>query len=206
MDIENFRDIAKYNTTIKEKLIYRTVTFTKNKYQEIEKFLSELNIKTIIDLRAERERLEHKYDNEFISKFNYVKAHFDPWNQPEWFKNELDDSLSNEDKAYYFFLKACKKEMKLVFETILNSNNAIAIHCIAGKDRTGLAIMLISMLAGASYNELLNDYLASEMDTTERKFKIYYDYVINFGGIEEYLKSCNLSNKQINELKNKLIK
>jgi len=206
MDIENFRDIAKYNTTIKKGIIYRTVSFTKYEYKKIEDFILRLNIKTIIDLRAEQEILERKYDNKFISKFNYVKAHFDPWNQPEWFKKSLDDTLSNEDKAYYFFLKACKQEMKLVFETILNSNNTIAIHCVAGKDRTGLIIMLISMLTGASYNELLNDYLASEMDTTERKFKIYYDYVINFGGIEEYLKSCNLTDNQINDLKNKLIK
>jgi len=203
----NFRDLSKNNSQIKENLIYRTSSLTSYQYEEyLLPYLAEKNIKIIIDLRADHEIAKRPYKNEFISKFNYVKAHLDPWSQPEWFKKELDDSLSNEDKAYYFFLKACKKEMKLVFETILKSDNALAIHCLAGKDRTGLIIMLISMLTDASYNELLNDYLASEIDTTERKFKIYYDYIINFGGIERYLKSCELSDKQIDELKNKLRK
>ena len=203
----NFRDLSKNNSQIKPNLIYRTSSLTSYQNEKyLLPYLAEKNIKIIIDLRAGNEIAKRPYENEFISKFNYVKAHLDPWIQPEWFKNELDDSLSNEDKAYYFFLKACKKELKLVFETILKSNNAIAIHCFAGKDRTGLVIMLISMLTNTSYNELLNDYLESEIDTTERKFKIYYDYIINFGGIERYLKSCELSDKQINKLKNKLRK
>ncbi len=201
----NFRDLAKHNTKIKSNKVFRTSSLTTFQDEEfILPLLNNENITTIIDLRADHEINKRPYKNEFIENFNYVKMPLDPWNQPEWFKKELDDSLSNEDKAYYFFLKACKKEIKTIFETILNTNGTVVIHCVAGKDRTGLIAMLISMLTGAAYQELLNDYLATEMDTTERKFRIYYDYIINYGGINEYLKSCGIFETQIFELKKQL--
>jgi len=202
--IWNFRDIAKFNKNIMPGKIYRTSTLTafqNNKF--LLSFLKEKNITTIIDLRAKREIEESHYNLSFINNFRYVKASFDPWNQPEWFK-KTEHYGTNTEIAYRFFVKACKKQLKTVFETINNSKGAVAIHCLAGKDRTGLVIMLINMLMEVPYETMLNDYLASEMDSEEKKFKIYYNNIIKEGGIWKYLKSCGLTDDVLNQFKNNL--
>ena len=202
----NFRDIAKINPDAKPKKIFRTSALTS--YQDenfIMDFLNSKNIKIIIDLRAEHEIEKAPYKNEFINNFKYIKAPFDPWNQPDWFQ-ETQHYGTNTEIAYRFFVMACKNEVKKVFDAILNTDDAIAIHCLAGKDRTGFIIMLINMLIETPYETMLADYLASELDAQESKFRIYYENIIKEGGIIKYLKSCNLDDNEINIIKQKLIK
>jgi len=202
----NFRDIAKFNKKAKPQKVFRTSSLTFYQNEDfILNFLNENNIKTIIDLRAEHEIEKASYNNDFIKNFNYVKAPFDPWNQPKWFK-ETQHFGTNTEIAYRFFVMACKNEVKKVFEAILDTDGAVAIHCLAGKDRTGFIIMLINMLIETPYEIMLPDYLASELDAEEDKFKIYYNNILEEGGILKYLKSCNLEQEELEKIKQKLIK
>ncbi len=41
---------------------------------------------------------------------------------------------------------------------ILN-DGPIYIHCLEGKDRTGFVCLILEALAGASYEEMVNDYI-----------------------------------------------
>lgn len=205
-EILNFRDLAKFNKFVISEMIFRASTLTL--YQDTEwfnNFLKKRNIKTIIDLRAKREINENSYHKDFIENYNYQIASFDPWNQPNWFK-ETEHYGTDTEIAYRFFVKACKQEVKLVFNTILYSKGAIIIHCVAGKDRTGFIIMLLNMLTETPYSIMLKDYLASEMDTTEKKFRIYYDIIMEQGGINNYLQSCNVSKDDLINIKAKLCK
>jgi len=202
----NFRDIAKFNTKAEPQKVFRTSSLISYQNENfILDFLNGNNIKTIIDLRAENEIEKDPYNNDFIKNFNYVKAPFDPWNQPEWFK-ETQHFGTNTEIAYRFFVLACKNEVKKVFETILNTDGAVAIHCLAGKDRTGFIIMLINMLIETPYEIMLADYLASELDAEENKFKIYYENIISEGSIKKYLKSCEITENMIRKIKLKLCK
>jgi protein tyrosine/serine phosphatase len=142
----NFRDLAKHNPYIKPNVLYRTSTLTSYQHEDLlMPFLKEKGISTIIDLRALHEIEKNPYDNSFIKNFKYVKAPFDPWNQPDWFKR-TENYGTNSEIAYRFFVMACKTEVKKVFETIVDSKGAIIFHCLAGKDRTGFIAMLIHML------------------------------------------------------------
>ena len=202
----NFRDIAKYNTYVKPGIIFRASSPTPFQKDEfLHKFMKINNIQNIIDLRSKRENTQNPYLDEFIVNFNYTNVPFDPWNQPEWFKAENFQG-SNSEIAYRFFVKACKDEIKKVFESIHQTESATIIHCLAGKDRTGFIIMLINMLADTPYEIILNDYLASELDSQENKFKIFYDNVISEGGIMKYLIDCGLNINTLNEIKVKLKK
>ncbi|MGQ1783847.1 tyrosine-protein phosphatase [Saccharicrinis sp. GN24d3] len=206
--ILNFRDVSKCISTIKPKYLFRTSSITE--YQNDDSALDVLRnnkIKTIIDLRAEREVIADSYSDAFIREFHCINFPLDPWNQPEWFieeTNTIYSGLSNPEKAYYFFIKCCQNQIMAILETISESQYPIAVHCVAGKDRTGLIAILIGMLLCSPYEELLTDYLQSEQDTDENKFRIFYDFINDVGGIEKYLHHCGMGRNAITTLKQKL--
>lgn len=206
--ILNFRDVSKGLSTLKTNTVFRTSSLVE--YQDDIRALNELRqngIRTVIDLRSKREVKLNPYSDSFLREFVCVNIPFDPWKQPEWFVRETNSTyydLSNAEKAYHFFIRCCQNQIKLVFETIGKIEDSMAIHCAAGKDRTGLITFLIGMLLGSGYWELLADYLASEQDTDESKFRIFYDHVSGIGGINAYLSHCGISVDVINALKQKL--
>lgn len=200
--MNNFRDLSKFNLKIKKGLVYRASVFDLLKNNEL---LKEKSIKSIIDLRADREIEEISYSDQILNQVKYVKAQFDPWDQPEWFKEKHNEG-SNHEIAYRFFAMGCKDSIKKTFETILaEETGAIAIHCHAGKDRTGIIFSLLHLLLGSPIDNLNTDYLTSEMDVSLDKLKIALDVVENEGGILKYLMSCGLTEKQIMDLKIKLL-
>ena len=52
-------------------------------------------------------------------------------------------------------------EQKLVkgLTAMANNPGPYLVHCVEGKDRTGYVMMVIEALAGASYKEMVNDYM-----------------------------------------------
>jgi len=203
----NFRDASFYNPNMKSGLLYRTATLTF--FQNTEKFdqlLQEKKIKTIIDLRAPQEIDEFPYSETSLGKFNYVHAPFDPWHQPQWFKDNHRQG-TNEEIAYRFFAIGCNDEIKKIVETIINQDSgSVAIHCFAGKDRTGILVSLFHLLLEAPMDWIHADYLASEVDVQLYRLHYVLDIVEQKGGIIPYLEWCGLTNDQIIQLKTKLSK
>ena len=52
-----------------------------------------------------------------------------------------------------------KKSIADGLREIIASDEPVYIHCMEGKDRTGFVCMLIEALSGASYDEMLKDYM-----------------------------------------------
>jgi len=203
----NFRDISTHNPKLKSGKIFRTATMTffqnETRFNEL---LNNKKIKTVIDLRADKEIEEMPYSDETLSKFNYVKTQLDPWNQPKWFK-ENHNQGTNEEIAYRYFAIGCNDKIKKAMEAIINEQNgSVAIHCFAGKDRTGIFISLLHLLAETPIEIINADYLASEVDVKIHRLNLVLDIINGKGGIEPYLLSCGLSENQIFQLKQKLLK
>jgi len=201
----NFRDASKFNSNLKEGVIFRTsaLCLIENNYEkEVKEQLTDKNVSTIIDLRADRELKEINYTKDY-NKIDFVWAPFDPWNQSIEFQNTYNYG-TNAEKAYRFFVKECKDSIKNVMVAIINSQKAVAIHCHAGKDRTGVIFTLLHLLSKADKQAIINDYMASEMDTNMNLLNIILDEVQEYGGIEEYLKSCDLEMLEIEKLKEKI--
>lgn len=203
----NFRDISTHNPNIRSGMIFRTATLTLfQKDNRLKELLSNKNIKTIIDLRADKEIAEMPYTGESLENLSYVKTQLDPWNQPDWFKEKHHEG-TNEEIAYRFFAIACKDKIKTVMEAILNEKTgSVAIHCFAGKDRTGIIISLLHLLSGATNEQVTLDYLASEIDVDIKRLNMVLDIIADSGGIVPYLISCGLLETQLQELKLKLVK
>jgi protein tyrosine/serine phosphatase/predicted nucleotidyltransferase len=201
----NFRDIAKHNSLIRQGVLFRTATLSV--FQDDDDFLNLIEgakIKTIIDLRAEKEIAELPYKEETISQINYVCTPLDPWNQPEWFKQKHNQG-TNEEIAYRFFALGCKDKIRQAIKAIVTENRgATAVHCFAGKDRTGIFISMLHLLTEAPMQIIYDDYLASEVDVKKERLDIVLDIIQEHGGIVPYFKSCELTNDEIKSLKTKL--
>ncbi len=202
----NFRDISTHNPRIKRGIIYRTATMSlfqnDNRFDEL---LRETQIKTVIDLRAGKEIEELPYHEQTLLKFKYIKAPLDPWNQPEWFKQKHHQG-TNEEIAYRYFALGCNDQIKKAMEAIIGERQgSVAIHCFAGKDRTGIFISMLHLLAGTPMDVIYADYLASEVDVKLSRLNLVVDIINNKGGIEPYLLSCGLMDNQILKLKQKLL-
>ena len=202
----NFRDISTHNPVIKQGIIFRSATMTLFQNEKrFNDFLLNKKIKTVIDLRAEREIDEMSYSDKTLAKFRYIKAPLDPWNQPDWFKQNYHYG-SDEEIAYRFFAIGCNDKIKSIMEAILNEKEgSVAIHCFAGKDRTGIIVSLIHLLSDASIETLYTDYLASEVDVKLFRLDIVLKIINEKGGVVPYLLFCGLSENQILQLKSKLI-
>jgi protein tyrosine/serine phosphatase/predicted nucleotidyltransferase len=201
----NFRDISTHNPKIKSGVIYRTATMSVFQNEShFEELLNNKQIKTIVDLRADREIYELPYNEDTLSKIKYVIAQFDPWNQPEWFKEKYHYG-TNDEIAYRFFALGCKKQIKKALEAIINEENATAIHCFAGKDRTGFFVSLLHLLVDTPLEIIFADYLASEVDVKTYRLEIVLNIINEHGGIEAYLRDCGLKQTQIEQLKYKLL-
>jgi predicted nucleotidyltransferase len=202
----NFRDISTHNPKIKSGRIFRTATMTffqnENRF---DKLLTEKKIKTVIDLRADKEINEMPYHEQTLSKFKYLKTQLDPWNQPDWYKLNHHQG-TNEEIAYRFFAIGCNDKIKNAMEAIINEQSgSIAIHCFAGKDRTGIFISMLHLLADTPIETIYADYLASEVDVKLQRLNLVLDIIQEKGGIENYLQWCGLSANQISLLKQKLL-
>ncbi len=202
--IWNFRDISQHNPKIKSGIIFRTSTMTLFQNEVFfDDFISDKKINTVIDLRANREITESSYTEKSLAQLKWVHTPLDPWSQSIEFQATHHQG-TNIEKAYLFFILECKTYIKQSVEAILEAQNATAIHCYAGKDRTGIFITLLHLLSGASRETVYNDYLATEMDTRKEYLDIALEIIEQHNGIENYLLSCGLTKTQIVALKQKI--
>jgi adenylate kinase family enzyme len=157
------------------------------------------------DIPADMEIEENPYTNQFV-KGKAIHAPFDPCDQSDYFKANYNQG-SNSEIAYRFFAIECKESVKIIVKGIIEqTNNAIAIHCVAGKDRTGCVIALLYLLCGATEEELYLDYFASESDTKKYKIDTFLAEVKKYASIEDYFISCGLPVEEINALKERILR
>ena len=141
--------------------------------------LKQFGIDTIIDLRSAEEIAEHPDQN--IDDLTYVNCPLKTIELNEYQKNvaEKYSISSGKEKAYYLLEYASTISMedmyaevlndpvsieglKKIFETLLEENaNGVLIHCVSGKDRTGIAIALIMLALKADLKDIVNEYYAS---------------------------------------------
>ncbi|WP_238366929.1 tyrosine-protein phosphatase [Mesobacterium pallidum] len=72
------------------------------------------------------------------------------------------------------------------FRTLLAEDRPFAIHCTAGKDRTGLAVALLLDLAGVSRDDIFDDYLrTNEAHAALKQRFVARDQGVDFGEVRE---------------------
>lgn len=204
--------------SIHANLLFRSDNTAYLNQNEIE-ILRNLGIKTVIDIRSEKEKNEEKDIMSAVNGIAYYSYNFD-CNDFAYYLSRNPDCLTVSLEEGYVMLLEEKETIRQIIECISDSliKGGVVFHCSGGKDRTGLISMLVQSILGVDKNAILSDY----HDTYEnlmrspviqqwtKKFGTKYvecspalmdsamKYLIHkYGSIQQYLISCNISQESI---------
>jgi protein-tyrosine phosphatase len=160
----NFRDIAGKDTFLKKGLIYRSANPDNISKEDMAK-LARLGITTIIDLRGPSEIRKRKS----LDGINIINLPLDFQGKtrerlyPHFkIKNSEDKILEVSNTLYLEIAEASAPVLAEIIRIVGNTDSgAILIHCQAGKDRTGILVALIHLIAGTERRMIVEDFLRS---------------------------------------------
>jgi protein-tyrosine phosphatase len=174
--VHNFRDFGGYRarngSMVKRGMLFRSASLAGASDEELEKIFS-LGIKTICDLRTDRERAGKPYKIPANSEARLVhipikvKHHHESWIPLRLFSvafgkgRRMDFSEVAKD-IYQELVSDFRFELAEVLKLVSDKSNLpILIHCTGGKDRTGIACALIQSALGIPAGLVEYDYLLS---------------------------------------------
>ena len=181
--IDNARELGGYKTRdgrqIKHGLLLRTAKLSNATAGDIEKLVNEYRLGTIIDFRMGAEAAaEPDPEIEGVERYNIsIMNEMELRKQREMmdidpgdlmkdpikgFKTALELKIVS-DEMYINFLdnEAGKKGFSEFFRLLLNEapDRAVLWHCTSGKDRTGLAAVLLMTALGVDRETCMADFL-----------------------------------------------
>lgn len=130
--------------------------------------LFEFGISRIVDLRVHSELAEDP-PREVAIDVVHVSV-LPEFHSPEW--AEIDaigdaqpDAVTETRAVYLEFLERYQRKFAAALEPIATApDGGVVIHCVGGKDRTGLVAALVLRLAGVPIADVASDYALSEVN------------------------------------------
>ncbi len=188
-DALNFRDLGglkcEDGRTVKPHLFYRgggLYYFNEDELKEFEK----LGIQTIMDLRSASE-IERMPDPEISGARNIahsglvVRGSEDiDWSPAGMRKigGEAKEQL-RKIQGYYENIALNNKAFQIMMKEVEEGKLPIYFHCMTGKDRTGVAAIILLLALGVKKEEILKDYLESNVFRKQ----IVEDSIAKAGGL-----------------------
>jgi protein-tyrosine phosphatase len=164
----NVRDLGGHRTEDGGETRYGAVVradslhqLTENGWQSVVDY----GIHTVIDLRMDEERegdppAGAPIDLLHISLFDDDKAVFE---KVDAAAEAARDVASATREVYLLFLEHFKANVATAIRAIANApEGGVVVHCMGGKDRTGLVTALLLALAGVDDEQIAADYALSE--------------------------------------------
>lgn len=171
----NFRELGGYiadeGKTIKWGQIFRGIPTSLLSSNADRKLLDSLNLRLILDLRSEAEAAkqpDYVPDGARLVRIcglchpDGTEIAFSPEDKEKLLKGRLDEDHNMADAMYEQMLFG-NKAFKELFRALEAGETPILFHCSAGKDRTGVAAMLILLALGASEEVIAKDFLQSNV-------------------------------------------
>lgn len=134
--------------------------------------LRQLSLRTVIDLRmaSERKNRSNRLPERlgvqvFHVPIRYHQQEFGYWKMFRTLfsiQGRQIDLHAFIHEIYHCIVFDEAKQIGAVLDLLSDDKNLpVVIHCAAGKDRTGVVAALLQLLAGVSYQTMMDDYLAS---------------------------------------------
>lgn len=178
-NITNIRDIS-YGD-IKEKKLIRSSQLNKVTQEDINILKDEYNLKTIIDLRTQKEVNKYPYQ---IDNVNYIRVPLVEDDMGITHGNTIEEKvLSMKENMFdleglYIDLLTRDKKDKWtqIFNIFLdNKDGSILWHCKVGKDRCGMVSAMILLALGIDEKTVIDDYLLTNNETIIKEAQEMYD-------------------------------
>ena len=159
----NFRSVNVGN--LKTDILYRSASPVDNQHNRaavVDRLINN-KVNTIINLSDNDSELEeHLNSSDFNSP--YAKTLYERNSIIALSMNMNFKSLNNEEDDVPNLFRDFKDAVftnKLIqgLNFITENDGPYLVHCVEGKDRTGFVCMVIEAIAGASYDEIINDYM-----------------------------------------------
>jgi len=158
---------------------------------------------------------------------------------PEWeaeFNDAMDRAATAEEYlvwSYLEFLERYRRQFGRALQAIADApDGAVAVHCVGGKDRTGLIAALALRLAGVAAETVAADYalteanlapshpewVAAAADAAERRrrelllpsppgamLRVLEELERRYGGVGAYLRAAGLDDERLRRLRSRLL-
>jgi protein-tyrosine phosphatase len=197
--------------------------------------LAEHGVQRIVDLRLAEELAEDQPRDVDIEVVHVSVLGAGP--DPEYVK-ELDAHLAVNELvdhyawSYVDFLERYREHFGQAFAAIADAEGTVVVHCVAGKDRTGLVAALLLRLAGVDHATIGADYaltaenlrsrwlawLREARDEEERAkleklrhtpaeamVRVVQEIERRYGDVGSYLRAAGLTGAQVGRLRERLV-
>ncbi|WP_239016532.1 tyrosine-protein phosphatase [Sphingorhabdus pulchriflava] len=173
--VHNFRDYGGYQTgggsRLRSGILYRSAQHKEATPDDLER-ISALKLSTIVDLRGASERQQHPCarpadftaevlfsDGETVTQM--AAPHIEAARHVETAEDAMQAMLSGYRDMP--FRPVLVESLRLYFEALATRNGPSLVHCLAGKDRTGIAVAMLHNLLGVHADDIMADYLLTNV-------------------------------------------
>ena len=139
---------------LKENYFFRAASPCDNQHNRapyVDQLIKEVGVKYVINLADTEAKIQG-----YIAKTDYNSPYFATLYNKDDVQNDcvLPLALTMDYNSRYFKVQTFKG-----LNAIVEHNGPFLIHCTEGKDRTGFFCLLLEMVAGATYQEVVDDYM-----------------------------------------------
>jgi protein-tyrosine phosphatase len=171
--IHNFRDYGGYRArggaTLRTGLLYRSSQH-KDATAEDLAHVASINFATIIDLRGDSERRDFPcarpddFGAEIVFAAGETMGHA-PHVEAARSVRTPEESKASLGRGYAEmpFRPVLVQSFRCYFEALATRDGPSLVHCLAGKDRTGIAVALLHDLLGVHWDDIMADYLLTNV-------------------------------------------
>ena len=148
----NFRALKGGN--LKEDLFYRSASPCDNQHNRasyVDKLIKKAGVQFIINLADSDAKIQG-----YMAKDDFASDYFATlYNKDDTDNDKVSALALNMNFGSQYF----KEQTIKALMAISQNEGPFLIHCTEGKDRTGFLCMLLEAFAGATYNEIVEDYM-----------------------------------------------
>lgn len=173
--VHNFRDYGGYKAgdgrRLRSGILYRSAQHKDATPADLER-ISELQLSVVIDLRGASERDQHPCarpadfkadvlfsDGETVTQM--AAPHIEAARNVKTAEDAMQAMvLGYRDMPFRPVLVA---SLRLYFEALATRDGPSLVHCLAGKDRTGIAVAMLHDLLGVDADDIMADYLMTNV-------------------------------------------
>lgn len=169
--IHNFRDYGGYRARdgarVKTALLFRSGQHAAATTDDLAQ-VARLGLRTVVDLRGDSERRLYPClrQDGFAATVLYAGGETSGGGAAPHLAVAREAMSADDAKAALTatyagmpFRPVLVGTLRLFFEALASTDGASLIHCLAGKDRTGLAVALLHLLVGVHPDDVMTDYL-----------------------------------------------